>query len=369
MIDTKKVTDPNPAQGYCPAPGVGKDEISLLDIWQALKHEWKLIVGILIAVTLAALIIALMMPKVYRAEVVLLPPLESNVEMLNIPDLNEITVDELYRKMIRNLQSNALRYRFFKEHKLFAVLGGGEESNQYKVFQKRFNDLFFVKDSVTVTGNNLPESEVVTISLDGANPEQVSSWLNKYVALADAVTIQSVISVIDARVNVRKTDVREKINSLRVIAEKQRFDYIAHLNEAIFVADKLGLKEQDSSLYGNNFSQKEHLGIVLNVTGKPLYTRGSNALRAKVEAMKNRKNDDPFIDGLRELEGEFSYLEKINVKDKRLHPARIDQRAVPDDVPFKPKRKLIVVLGFMIGAMLAVVVVMIRVFFLQKMEE
>ena len=368
MIDTKKVTDSNPAQGYYPAPGVGKDEISLLDIWQALKHEWKLIVGILTAVTLAALIIALMMPKVYRAEVVLLPPLESDVEMLNIPELNEITVDELYRKMIRNLQSNALRYRFFKEHKL-AVLDGGEESNQYKVFQKKFNDLLFVKDSVAVTGNNLPESEVVTISLDGANPEQISSWLNKYVALADAVTLQSVISVIDARVNVRKTDILEKINSLRVIAEKQRFDYIAHLNEAIFVADKLGLKEQDSSLYGNNFSQKEHLGIVLNVTGKPLYTRGSNALKAKVEAMKIRKSDDPFIDGLRELEGELSYLEKINVKDKKLHSARIDQQAVPDDVPVKPKRKLIVVLGFLIGAMLAVVVVMIRVFFSREMGE
>jgi len=157
MIDTKKVTEQNPAQGYCRAPGIGKDEISLLDIWQALKHEWKLIVGILFAVTLAALIIALMMPNVYRAKVVLLPPLESDVEMLNIPDLNEITVDELYRKMIRNLQSNALRYRFFKEHKLFAMLGEGEGSNQYKIFQKKFNHPLIVKDSVTVTGNNLPE--------------------------------------------------------------------------------------------------------------------------------------------------------------------------------------------------------------------
>lgn len=369
MNISKEGTPPNQPPGYYSRPGSGQDEISLLDIWQALKRQWRLIVAITFSVTLVALIVALMMPKIYRAEIVLLPPLESDVEVLNIPKLYEITAEDLYQKMIRNLHSNELRYRFFKEHKLFATLKGekGTESDSYKVFQNKFNNLLVVK--VFSGKNKKSDLGIATVSLDGVHYKQITSWVNKYVAFVDAITTQFVFSAIDSKIMVQETSIRRRIDSLRVVAKKQRFDFVAHLNEAIFVADKLGFNEQNSNLYVNNLSEKGNLEIVLNATEVPLYTRGSKALRANVKALKSRGNDDPFIDGLRELEGELVLLEKISLKNKNVHAARIDQRAVPDDVPVKPKRKLIVVLGFMIGAMLAVVMVMIRVFLLQKMEE
>lgn len=94
------------------------EEITLLDIFQILERQWKLILGIVIAFTFVAIIIALCLPTVYRCESVILPPKASDIEQLNLSDLHEITVDSFYLKIIRNLQSSGLRHQFFVENRL-----------------------------------------------------------------------------------------------------------------------------------------------------------------------------------------------------------------------------------------------------------
>lgn len=360
MNTNKQGTIPNQPSAHFQHTGSGQDEISLLDIWQALKRQWRLICAITFSVTLVALIVALMMPKFYRAEVVLLPPLESDVEVLNIPELYEITADDLYQEMIRNLQSNELRYQFFKEHKLFASLKGEEntESDSYKVFQNKFSSLMMVK--VSYIKNK--KTDIVTVSLDGVNYEQITPWINKYVAFVDVITAQSIFSAIESKLRVLKSNIHMKMDSLRLVAEKRRLDLIAQLNEALVVADKLGIDERDSIMpsYVNNQSEKDDLGIVLNTVENPVYTRGSKALTAEIEVLKNRKSDDPFIPGLRELEEKLSFLENVDLENKNVHAVRIDQSAIPDDIPIKPKRKLIVTLGFVFGVFLAFFSALVR---------
>ena len=94
-------------------PPVQDDEISLLDIWRILNSQRKLIFSIIIAGAIIALVVAMLLPQVYRSEVVFLPPLASDIEQLNVPDFYEVTVDDLYGKFIRNLQSSGLREKFF----------------------------------------------------------------------------------------------------------------------------------------------------------------------------------------------------------------------------------------------------------------
>ena len=345
---------------YHSCPSAEQGDISLLDIWQALCRQWRLIAAITCFVTLVALVVAFTMPEVYRAEVVLLPPLESDVESLNVPDFYEIESDQLYQKVIRNLQSNELRYLFFKKYNLFEALtkGNDVERDNYKVFHEKFNNLLVVKDFTT--RKNKLGAEIVKISLDGAHYEQIVPWVNNFVAFVDAITVQAVISAIDSKVTVQERSIRRKINSLRIVAKKQRNDFIAYLNESILVAEKLGLKEQASSLSVDKLKKNGELEVFLNTTDMPMYTRGTLALRAKLEVLKKRKSDDPFIEDLRELEGKLALLKQVKLKRKNVHAVRIDQQARPDDDPIKPKRILIIVLGFMVGLIFAVFTAMIR---------
>ncbi len=360
MNTSKEASHLGNSREYHSYPTTRQGDISLLDIWRAFCRQWRLIAALTCFVTLVALVVAFAMPKVYRAEVVLLPPLESDVESLNVPDFYEIDSDQLYRKVIRNLQSNELRHLFFKKYNLFEALTDEKdtERDNDKIFQERFNNLLVVKD-FTARKNKLG-SEIVKISLDGAHYKQITPWVNNFVAFVDAITVQAVISAIDSKIKVQERSIHRKIDSLRIVAKKQRDDFIAYLNESILIAEKLGLNEQASSLSVDKLTKNGDLEVFLNTTDMPMYTRGTKALKAKAEVLKKRKSDDPFIEDLRELEGELILLEQVKLKRKNVHAVRIDQQARPDDNPIKPKRILIVVLGFMVGLVFAVFTAMIR---------
>ncbi len=76
----------------------------------------------------------------------------------------------------------------------------------------------------------------------------------------------------------------------------------------------------------------------------------------KAEQLKTRKDDDPFIKSLRDKQSEIIRLESIQIDPATVKTARLDQAANPSEHRIKPKRKLIVVLGFVSGIILGVFV-------------
>ena len=74
----------------------------------------------------------------------------------------------------------------------------------------------------------------------------------------------------------------------------------------------------------------------------------------KVEQLKKRSNDDPFISTLRDKENELARLSAIHIDPKIVSVARLEQAAYPPVQRSKPNRKLIVILGFILGLMLGV---------------
>ena len=84
--------------------------------------------------------------------------------------------------------------------------------------------------------------------------------------------------------------------------------------------------------------------------------------------LKNRKSDDPFISGLRDLQEQLSLLRSIKIEEEGLHAVRIDQAAYPPKYRIKPNRKLIVSLGTVVGLFLGIFLVFF-VSFVQKKRE
>ena len=115
-----------------------------------------------------------------------------------------------------------------------------------------------------------------------------------------------------------------------------------------------------------NVVQNNQLNISKSST--PLYYRGYRALNAEINILKNRKSDDPFIEGLRDLQESLDMLRSIKIEEEGLHAVTVDQAAYPPKNRIKSNRRLIVSLSTVVGLFLGIFLVFF-VSFLQKQKE
>ena len=118
--------------------------------------------------------------------------------------------------------------------------------------------------------------------------------------------------------------------------------------------------------YVTNVVQNNQLNISKSST--PLYYRGYRALNAEINILKNRKSDDPFISGLRDLQEKLALLTSIKIETEGQHAVTVDQAAYPPKNRIKPNRRLIVSLSTLVGLFLGIFLVFF-VSFVQKQKE
>lgn len=336
------------------------DELNLLDIMFIFKHEWKYMLGIVLLITLFSMLITILLPQVYRAEVVLLPPLKSEIEMLNIYGKFEITPDDVYRDMISNLQSKFIQRQVFDRNNIYEALtdeSPGNKADVDEIFINKFSEA--IKISETFTNKNIVDK--VIVSLDGPQSDKLVLWLNDYISITDKFTVRSLISAVNAKIEINISHITNNINLLKDTASKIKYDELVRLKEAAAIADQIGLEE---------LAEVPFVLDIQNKNKNPDYLRGFKALRAEADALSNRKETDSFIPGLRELQGELLLLEKLLLdRDLPIHAARVDQAAFVLKKPIKPKRALIVIGGFIFGIISASIFVIIHFSFIKASKE
>ena len=138
---------------------------------------------------------------------------------------------------------------------------------------------------------------------------------------------------------------------------------ILRFEEATVIAHKLAIKDRVDT---NTVVQNNQLNI--STSNTPLYYRGSKALGAEIVFLKNRKSDDPFITGLRDLQEELALLHSIKVDEEGMHAITVDQAAYPPKNRIRPNRTKIVTLGTVVGLFLGIFLVFF-VSFVQKQKE
>lgn len=133
---------------------------------------------------------------------------------------------------------------------------------------------------------------------------------------------------------------------------------------AITVVDK-----QSSSLY---LQGSKYLTTLIETLEKresdQEYLSEINDLREKIHLIKNdqvlaalkkRESDDPWIESLPEKLAQIDALKTLNPDFTSLLAYSTDESAIITDEKIKPKRKLIVVIGFILGLILALFTAMI----------
>jgi LPS O-antigen subunit length determinant protein (WzzB/FepE family) len=80
----------------------------------------------------------------------------------------------------------------------------------------------------------------------------------------------------------------------------------------------------------------------------------------EVEILREREGEDLYLTNLAELREEAARLKGIKLDTDRLRLVRLDQPALDSSKPIKPKKALILALGFVLGGMLGAFAALIR---------
>jgi chain length determinant protein (polysaccharide antigen chain regulator) len=336
-------------------PHYQDDEISLVDIFKTLWQGKKIIAGSLIFCVLLALIAVFVQPTVYRAEVVLRPPLFEDVARLQVLPTKEFDSGKVYHRFMVNLGSVGLRYQFFRENNIVGQLGSMEDEalDEYAAFEGMFGK------QINITEVNKANT-FINVSLEGTAKAEIADVLQDYINFIDNHTVGSFIDEVEGQLTINKKVIKENIKKLCLVALQQQEDKIIRIKEALIKANNLEIAVPND--FSGSASNRQLFGSEISgeYSGAPLYLRGYKSLEEELNQLEKRKNNDPFILGLRKLQAELVMLENKKIDRGKIRSVRVDQKTRVMNEPVKPNRSLIVALGGVAGLMLGVFAVFVR---------
>ncbi|MET3053293.1 Wzz/FepE/Etk N-terminal domain-containing protein [Pseudomonas alkylphenolica] len=330
----------------------GDDEIDLFELLGGVWKQKILIILTAAIVTGGAVAYALLATPIYEAKVVVQPPSQASVSQLNFgrggdSGLVTLSVKDVYDVYLRNLQSESLRREFFRKVYLPSLPENERQGSQDDLYNRLNATL-----SVAITSKDTPSRYYVMASLPDA--EQAARWVVQYVQMAGEHAKREVIKDARGGVMVKVSNLEQQITAARESARKQREDQIVQLTEALKVAESIGLEKPP--IISNNLSSE----LTAGMDGSLTYMRGSKALRAEIENLRNRVSDDPFIDRLRVRQEAIAFYRTLEIDPGVIEVYRQDGAIELPDKPVKPKKLLIVVLGAFVGSVLGVLFALMR---------
>lgn len=330
----------------------GDDEIDLFELLGGLWKQKLLIILTAAIVTGGAVAYALLATPIYEAKVVVQPPSQSNISQLNYgrggdSGLAMLSVKDVYDVYLRNLRSESLKREFFRKIYLPSLPEDERKGSQDDLYG-RMNSVL----TVAVTSKETPSRYYIMANLPVA--EQAAQWVVQYAQMAGEHAKREVTRDVRGDGMVKANNLEQQINAARESTHKQREDRIVHLKEALNVADSIGL--ETPPIISNSLSGEVSAGM----DGSLTYMRGSKAIRAEIENLRNRISDDPFIPKLRQREESVAFYRSLEIDPGVIEVYRQDGSIELPDKPVKPKRLFIVVVGLISGLVAGCVLALLR---------
>jgi chain length determinant protein (polysaccharide antigen chain regulator) len=334
------------------------DQLDIFELIDNLLTQKWLIAGITFLFGVIGLAFAVILPNSYTAETRLVMPLSQDIKELNI-DLVPTTLlkdqrialtkfdEQLVFGFVRtNLSSLNQRRSFFDQElsQYFPVKSG---QSRFDVFNKKFNAKLSIKFAETnINGQSL------TITLNTPNAELSASALNAFVNYVLENTAQEFFTQINSVIETEIRKSNEEVNIKRIVAENRRLDRVAMLEEALVIASAMGLSQPSIENAANQLNME--------------YMRGKDALEAEIQVLINRKSDDPFIDGMRDLQEKLNYLNAINIDMNKVAVARIDNIAEVPTKQSRPGNLLLTFSAILLGFFVAIFIALIRLAIIKR---
>lgn len=337
-----------------------EDEIDLVEVFQALWQQKLLVAAFTAVATLLAAVYAYIATPTYEARAGLMPPRNNDISVFNLglteAGISRFDTAGVYSMVVRNILSDELKREAF-ESLYLPSLPESERSTARQELLNRFNKMLSVKQS-----SDKARPDVYLISVQHESAELAASWVNSYINMAAEKTKKQMQANIESEVAVRRNSAEQTISVLQAAAKKLRDDRVVRLREALRVAEAVGL-EAPRVTAGKTSSDGD---LAEFIDGNLMYMRGAKAIRAELAVLESRENDDPFIAELPALKNKIMFLERVKFNPSRSAVFVIDNAVDTPEKPIKPKKALIIALGFVLGGMLGLFFAVVRLMFIRR---
>jgi chain length determinant protein (polysaccharide antigen chain regulator) len=401
------------------------EEIDLVELFRALWRQKLLIVGVTVIVTLIAAAYAFLATPYYQTRTYLRPVPQSSLDQLNETGIYKLTPEEAINRVAGGLSSYDNRLDFFLDNQeLFQQIekrGDSLEQTFADFNEEAFEVLFpdpkrtdnrsaFVGLRLTypkgMEGASVVNGFVAyVLELERREiAEDLESLINNRLASLDmnmeaqrasySASKEAKIATLLEEDALKRAELQDELTALRGELKTRRTNRIQQLDEAISIAESLGIRTPTSPSAMAESPRSGTQVIRTEVTNQetPLYFMGTDALTAErdalasrtsddfieprvaeiqselamlkhnreVEILKEREGEDVYLKNLAELREEAARLKGIKLDTERLKLVRLDQPALQPLSPIKPKKAMILALGLVLGGMLGVFIALIR---------
>ncbi|MCQ4233481.1 Wzz/FepE/Etk N-terminal domain-containing protein [Pseudomonas stutzeri] len=404
---------------------LANDEIDLVELFRALWRQRLLIVGVTFAATLIAAAYAFLATPYYQTKTYLRPVPQSMLDQLNETGIYKLTPEDALSRVASGLSSYDKRLDYFlSNQELFQTIEpkGDSPEQAFADFNEQAFEMLHPDPKKTENRSayvglkltypkGMEGSAIVNGFVDYVLElerkeiaEDLKSLIANRLASLDmnmeaqranySASKEAKIATLLEGAALKRAQLQDELAALRAELKIRRNNRIQELNEAITIADSLGIRTPTSPSAMTASARSGTQVIRTEVTNQeaPLYFLGTEALTAERDALKNRTSDDfvepriaeiqseltllennreveilkaregedLYLTNLAQLREEASRLKGIKLDTERLRLVRLDQPALQSLNPIKPKKALILALGLVLGAMLGIFVALVR---------
>ena len=355
------------------------NEIDLIELIRTLwnKKLWILLCACFF--TVIAGIYAFTEKEQWTSKSVIIAPKVSNLgdyllfrsEYASILDIKDFSQDKVSEDVFNDFKtalfSRSLKEAFFSQSKWFNTYAD-KNANSEEAKQKLLSNLVDKNLIVTVPDPKKdPNSIGVNVSFAAESPKEAQDVLSAYIQFVNQwVVIQNKKDFI-ADISVVRGGLEMQKNKIKQDAESVRQIQLENLTIALDIAKSAGIKDYSKSLSGNVSVPEVLLGdakVPFSDSklsdGSYLFMLGEKYLQAQVDTLKNA----PLVYPLNyyNIEKQANLLNVLEKKVEKESAVRGYYYLSEPDYPVnkdKPKKGLIIVIGFIIGLILSTFIILL----------
>jgi len=290
-------------------------DVSILDIWELLMRRKKEIISVISLVMLGVGVYLYKTKPIYQAEAYITP-----IGMKSIRTLEAINKDITGIAKDKD-EDNILGLRLYSS--FIRLL----HSPEIKKLYAKQND-FHGKLDISVEGDNR------RMTMKAPDPKLAEKWLNGIIRLADTETIKEATKYAEDKLELRKKEISSLVQKEKNTGLSSKKFQLLKLSKDYKVAKALGIKKFKAPV--------EHW-------------KGTDAIHAEINVTKELSEDDFITLKILTLRDELKNLNAFNLNMDGISALTIKHKASAGDKPVRPRIKLVLILGFLLAAILAIV--------------
>jgi len=389
-----------------------EDEIDLFAVFFALVEQWRWLAGITFIGTLIAVVIALGVPKAYEVEARLAQPTQADIQTINLrgylgllDEQGGLTQQALFNQYYARLKSADHFKDFIVKNgwlnKLNSDATASEDQQFAGIYENFSTEVLEPKKpkgaqddlSPTLLGVKfLSKDEALGVTL-----------VNDYINHTGQDVLKTIAEQGKVLRDLEKEGIEQKIATLRKKVAMDRATKLVELTTAYDIAAAMGIKKpttlqsfsqtqeersrlmvsvgsQDqnvSALMGTDYLQNEMKGLRDRANVNSFIEQvpelkkqlADQKTEAEIDAFKNLVVNDPYIKELPDLMSRLTELDQLAFDFNNAQSFRFDKTAMMTGKAKKSNKILIVALGFVLSAMMAVFYVLIMNAYRKRLAE